>query len=51
MQILEDMGDFVFSFLGASGVGYGNRKQRWKYGSEGYLMTEIIMAYVQVQSN
>ena len=48
MQILEDIGNFVFSVLGASEVGFGNHKQRWKDGSEGYLMTKVRISCVQV---
>lgn len=50
VQVLEVRGDFVFSVSGASRVGFGNRKRRWKAGSESYLMTEVGIACVQVLS-
>ena len=50
MQILEVRGFFVFSVLGASGVGIGNRKRRWKASLEGYMMTKIRSTYVHIQS-
>lgn len=49
LQILEVIGGFVFSVMGASGVGFRNCKRHWKAGSEGYLMKVIKSAFAHIQ--
>jgi len=51
LQILEDIGSFVFNVTGASGVGFGNCKKSWKAGLEGYLKTVIRSACMHIQTN
>lgn len=50
MQILEDIGSFVFSVTGESRVGIGNHDMRWKANSEIFLVTLTRSAYVHNQS-
>ena len=51
LQILEVIGNFVFSVTRASEVGIGNRDRRWKTGSERLLLAMIRSAYVHIQSD
>lgn len=50
MQILEDIGCFVFSVTGASGLRIGNCDRRWKAISKIFLVIVTRSAYVQNQS-
>jgi len=48
VQVLKDIGCFVFSVIGASGVRIGNRDTRWKASSERFLMIVTKSAYVHI---
>lgn len=50
VQILEGIGNFVFSVTGASGVGIGNRDRRWKANLERFLVTMTRSACVHNKS-
>jgi len=41
LQILEVLGNFVFSVIGAFGVRIGIHKRHWKASSEDYLIYPI----------
>ena len=51
LQILEVIGSFVFSVIGAFVVGIGSRDRCWKDGSEGYLMIVIISTCTHIQTD
>lgn len=49
MQVLEVIVIFVFSVIGPSRVGIGNRDRCWKDGSERYPLTVTRSAHVHIQ--
>lgn len=46
VQILEEIGCFVFSVTGASRVIIENRDRRWKASSERFIMTRSACVHI-----